>query len=161
MFGLFIAGFVPAFSVALGSTQAKESMVGTFIGAILAFSALEVGFIVALMLFTGTVGNMGALTLEQLKAHTVRIKYLLISQTITLSTALLVTVFCIFWLVAFTLELPELIGDVAAGIIGGFMLITLARTALLPLQIFELHSATLSDEMIIKAEETRNKYRRE
>ncbi|WP_111266308.1 hypothetical protein [Marilutibacter maris] len=133
-------------------------MVSTFVGALLAFSALVVGFIVALMLFTGTVGNMAALSLEQLQAHTARIKYLLVSQTTTLAAALLTTISAIVWLILFSVSAQKLLIDVNSGLIGGFMLITLIRTVLLPLQIFELHAATLADEETIKAQETRNRY---
>lgn len=130
-----------------------------FMAALLALSALVVGFVVTLMLFTGGLSDMSSLSLEQVKGHAIRTKYLLVSQATTLGSALVLGVVSLVWVIFSAVGGSPWVLQVIFSVAGGFLFITVLRTVLLPIQIFELHSAALRDKVEAKAKEVADKYK--
>ncbi|MEH6413836.1 hypothetical protein [Pseudomonas sp. CGJS7] len=157
---MFLVGAVPSAILSLRLIGPDASVPGMVIGSIFAFSALVVGFVVTLMLFTGTAGRPETLSLEQLNRHSARILYLLQSQMTTLCSALAVSFFALVWLALFVFRADSLLLAVAGLMCGGMLTISLFRLFLLPLQIYELHSASLKDLIAVKASETTSRYTR-
>lgn len=155
---VFGCGAIPA---ALASSLVmgfSEGALAAIFGGVLAFSGLLVGFLVTLMLFTGRLGTTHALDVEALRGYGARLRYLLVSQAVTLAFALAVAVLCLVYLVVYFCGLPTLFHSVTLAALGGSLSQSVVRATLLPVQIFELHDAHLADELAEKIEESNRRY---
>ncbi len=155
---MFSAGAIPS---ALGATTVQglsEGAVAAIFGGLLAFFGLLVGFLVTLMLFTGRLGSTAALSIEDLRSYGSRLRYLLASQSMTLSYAMSSAVLCLVYLVVFFSGAPLLVHSLVLALLGGGVVLSLLRALLLPIQIFELHDAHLSDELNAKCQENDRRY---
>lgn len=155
----FAAGSIPAvwFMPRLVAVQDKEVSIAVIAG-VLAFGGLLVGFIATLMLFTGRLEHATALTLEQVQAFAIRLKYLLASQAMTLFSSLVLSLLCVLWMGATALGLSDLSPTVLGIFLSGFASVSFCRMWLLPIQIFELHEAWLELQLAEKIRETRARY---
>ncbi len=143
----------PAFAV----TQ-RENTLFALLAGVIALGSLLAGFMVTLMLFTGRIENANALTLEELYAYTERIKFLLSSQAQTLFASVLSAAFAIAWLCFYALQLDELAQRIVGAGCFGFTLVSLLRCVLVPLQIYEIHEATLDDAVEDRRKTERAKF---
>lgn len=156
---IFALGAIPGGLASTSVVKLSEGALGAIFGGILAFCGLLVGFLVTLMLFTGRLGAVQNLSVEDLRSYGSRLRYLLVSQAVTLAFAMICAVLCIIYLVVYFLGAPLLLHSSTLAMLFGFLVLCLARSALLPIQIFELHDAHLSDELSAKAGENNKKYK--
>lgn len=157
--GTFALGSIPA---ALLSTQVaalSEGALAAIFGGFLAFSGLLAGFLVTLMLFTGRLGATDGLDIEALRNYGSRLRYLLVSQAVTLVCAMSVAMLAIFYLIISFGSAPLLVHSTTLALLGGCLVQCVARSLLLPVQIFELHDAHLDDELEVKISKSNQKYR--
>lgn len=150
--GWFVA---PAFA----ETQ-NENTLFALLGGIVALGSLLSGFMVTLMLFTGRIENSESLTLEELEAYVDRIKFLLSSQAQTLFASVLGAAFAIAWLCFHALSPDDVAQRIAGAGCFGFTLVALLRCVLVPLQIYEIHEATLDDQLDDRRKIERAKFKR-
>ncbi len=138
----------------------RENTLFALLAGVIALGSLLAGFMVTLMLFTGRIENASSLTLEELQAYTQRIKFLLSSQAQTLFAAVLSAVFAIVWLCFFALSMDQFAQRIAAMGCFGFTTVALLRCILVPLQIYEVHEATLDDAVADRIKQEQHTYRR-
>lgn len=143
----------PAFAVAQ-----RENTLFALLAGVIALGSLLAGFMVTLMLFTGRIENSSSLTLEELQAYSDRIKFLLSSQAQTLFASVLSSAFAIAWLCFYALELQEVAQRIAGAGCFGFTFVALLRCVLVPLQIYEIHEASLDDLVDERSEQERAKF---
>ena len=137
---------------ALARPGAEDTLI-TLSAGVLAFSAIVIGFVVSLILQTGRVEQNVSLSLEQFQEYTDKLRYLIHSQIVTLMSCLLLTGTLLLWcmLLAAGAVHQTIIG---IGILcGGLLLISLLRTFLLPLQIYDLHDFALDQAETAKREQ--------
>lgn len=156
---VFALGAIPGALASPSVMKLSEGALGAVFGGVLAFCGLLVGFLVTLMLFTGRLGTVQTLSVEDLRSYGSRLRYLLVSQAVTLACAMICAVLCIVYLVVYFLGAPLLLHSASLAMLLGSLILCLARSALLPIQIFELHDAHLSDELSAKAEDNNKRYR--
>jgi hypothetical protein len=156
---IFALGAIPGALASPAVVELSEGALGAIFGGVLAFCGLLVGFLVTLMLFTGRLGAVQSLSFEDLRSYGSRLRYLLVSQAVTLAFAMICAVLCISYLIVYFLGAPLLLHSVNLAMLLGFLMLCLARSALLPIQIFELHDAHLHDELSAKAEDNNKKYK--
>ncbi len=155
---IFAAGAIPASLAAPAVMAFSEGALGAIFGGLLAFFGLLVGFLVTLMLFTGRLGTVSSLSVEELRRYGSRLRYLLVSQSVTLACAMLGAVLCILYLVVFFAKAPLLVHSITLSALGGVLMLCGLRSLLLPIQIFELHDAHLDDELTAKSDDSNRKY---
>ncbi|WP_206862580.1 hypothetical protein [Lysobacter changpingensis] len=139
----------------------RENTLFALLAGVIALGSLLAGFMVTLMLFTGRIEQASALTLEELQAYARRIKFLLSSQAQTLFAAVLSAVFAIVWLCFFALSLDVAAQRIVGAVCFGFTAVALLRCILVPLQIYEIHEATLDDAVADRIKQEQEKYRRD
>ena len=149
--------FMPRLAAA---TDAEASLAMAVMGGLLAFGGLVVGFIVTLMLFTGRIDTRSSLTYEVLSAYIARTKYLLASQAMTLFAGLIMSALVIAWMIMRSVGVNEVSLTIVGSVLSGFVIVTLCRVFLLPMQIYELHEAWLADALEDKKNETNERYER-
>lgn len=125
---------------------------------VLAYCAILIGFGATLMLFTGRIDRPTEMPLEMLRSYVTRIRYLLSSQGLTLFVALTTALAALAWTIVVAVQSSGVVFIWLGAIVSGLTAVSLARTALLPLQIFELHEAWLQDALNSKEEELRALY---
>ncbi|WP_447936925.1 hypothetical protein [Thermomonas fusca] len=137
---------------ALARNGATDTLIALSAG-VLAFTAIVIGFVVTLMLQTGRVEQHVTLSFEQFQLYAEKLRYMLHSQIVTLMAALLLTGVLILWCVL-------LVADANAGTLvwigslcGGLGMITMLRTFLLPLQIYDLHDFGLEQAKNVKRDQ--------
>lgn len=155
---IFAVGAVPASLAAPTVMNFTEGALGAIFGGLLAFFGLLVGFLVTLMLFTGRLGTVSSLSVEELRSYGSRLRYLLVSQSVTLACAMSGAALCILYLVVFFAKAPLLMHSITLSALGGVLMLCAFRSLLLPIQIFELHDAHLDDELTAKSVESNRKY---
>jgi len=155
----FLIGAVIAALVVPLLDGADPTAAMSIMGALVAFGGLLVGFVVTLMLFTGHSIDFETLTYEQVDAYTRRIKYLLVSQAVTLLSALMLAVLAVVWMTLYAIgaSLAAMYGVGAA--LGGFGMLCLVRMVWLPVQVFELHEAGLEGARKRAEQRTNDRYR--
>lgn len=157
---LFACGAVPGGLIAPNVSDLSEGAVTAIFGGVVAFAGLLVGFLVTLMLFTGRLGSTAALTVEELRSYGSRLRYLLVSQAVTLAFAMAAAVLALAFLVVHFAVAPLIVRCAILALAGGTLLTCMVRSLLLPMQIYELHDAHLNDELDAKARESDAKYGR-
>lgn len=156
----YAVGAVPGALASPKIMTFSESALGAIFGGLLAFCGLLVGFLVTLMLFTGRLGTVQTLSVEELRSYGSRLRYLLVSQSVTLAHAMLGAILCIAYLVVYFARAPLLMHSMTLSALCGVLVLCVVRSLLLPIQIFELHDAHLDDELAAKGEESNKKYQR-
>ena len=135
----------------------KEAIVSVASG-ILAFTGILVGFLVTLILFTGRLSYPENTKIEELQFYVDRTRYLLYSQTVTLFAAILTTALVIVWCVLVAGEANKITLIIIGHAIGGFTCVSLIRTLLLPLQIYEMHIAWMEAILEARREAIKREY---
>lgn len=156
---MFAVGAIPSALSATAIQSFSEGALVAIVGGLLAFFGLLIGFLVTLMLFTGRLGSTSSLSIEDLRRYGARLRYLLASQSVTLGCAMLSAVLCLVYLIVFLSGAPLILHSLVLALLGGGVALSFLRAALLPIQIFELHDAHLSDELAAKCEENDKRYR--
>jgi hypothetical protein len=112
----------------------KQVMVG-----MLTFVSVLAGFMVTLMLFTGRTDGTKLLSARQARPYVDKVTYLLFAQAVTLALHIGCAAACLVWM------LLDAIGAASEAVTWMFYLAfgllvgSMARSLLLPLQIYELH----------------------
>ncbi|GLQ98291.1 hypothetical protein GCM10007863_27110 [Dyella mobilis] len=135
----FFMGAIPGWFSMHGLLKADVAIPVGLIGAILAFAGLLVGFLATMMLFTGRIDDTPDATYEVVSAHVTRVKYLLISQGVTLLISLCMALVAMAWMLLYAVKANEFVLTTIGSILCGFAMLCLVRSLLLPLQIYELH----------------------
>jgi hypothetical protein len=125
--------------------------------AALTISGVLAGFVVTMMLFTGTVDGANDLNLEEAQNYKKKVIYLLWSQVTSLGFYLLTVLMSIVWI--FFNEVDALKDGIViiSGLVVGFLSVSVVRTFILPYQIFELHNFTLTSLVLRKQDECNKK----
>lgn len=155
----FLIGAVAAALIMPLLDGADPTAVMGIMGALVAFGGLLVGFVVTLMLFTGHSIDFETLTYEQVDAYTHRIKYLLVSQAVTLLAALMLAVLAVVWMTLYAVGAPLAAMCGVGAVLGGFGVLCLVRMVWLPVQVFELHEAGLEGARKRAEQRTNERYR--
>jgi hypothetical protein len=135
----------------------KDILLAVF-GALLAFAGLIIGFVANLMLFTGKLESASILSLEELQAYVERLKGLLHSQALTLVSSSVLAVLCITTMIICSTSLLIISKAIIIAITLAYAVHAGLRSLILPLQIFELHTAWLNDLVEQKARDVRGLY---
>jgi hypothetical protein len=143
------------------SPSVDPNYISGLMGSIVALGTVLSGFIITLMLFTGRIDQSAHLTLEQVDAYAYRIRYLLSSQAMTLFSSLIATLLAVSLLVMYAIKSSPASLTVIGTVLGGFVAVAVFRSALMPLQIYELHDAALKDLSDAKREEAIARFRSE
>ncbi|WP_273228711.1 hypothetical protein [Pseudomonas kuykendallii] len=135
---------VPDVSALQDKSQLKDVITN-----VMTFSSVLAGFIVTLMLFTGRTEGANSLDVDQANNYISKVKYLIFSQIVTLLVYLACIFSCLWWLIVFGLQLKSCYLSMSWHSTAGLLLLSIFRTVLLPLQIYEVHDfelQTLHDE---------------
>lgn len=108
----------------------------------LTYAAILIGFVVNLMLFSGKIGRHADYKLEELAIVVERVRYLLYSQLVTMFSAIGLSAVSLITILALAVGVDALSAKILVSASAGFALICILRTAILPLQIYELHEAS-------------------
>lgn len=137
---------------ALAKVGAADTLIALSAG-VLAFTAIVIGFVVTLMLQTGRIEQHVTLTFEQFLIYTGKLRYMLHSQLVTLLTSLLLTGALIFWCILLAADANTDTLIWIGTLCGGLGMVTIFRTFLLPLQIYDLHDFGLEEAKNIKRDQ--------
>lgn len=140
---------------------ADSSPVGELAGAIVGLGAILTGFLVTQLLFTGRHQVAAHHSYEVFVQSADRLRFLLVSQAITVVASLLMTVFAIVWLGALIVGADLLLLQLLGACLGGFAFVAVLRMLLMPFQIFELHQAALDDQIQSREASLRQSLERE
>lgn len=154
----FALGAVPAWFGMRVLAASSETIAMAVMAALLTFGGLLLGFVVTLMLFTGRLDHPARLTYEQTEAYAARLKYLLASQAMTLFAALMLAVLALVWMVMYAAKLPAVSLLIVGMTLSGFAGVCVVRMFLLPMQIYELHEASLDAAIEQKLAENQQRY---
>ena len=148
--------FLPALSV---EAEGVTSIAMAVMGALLAFGGLIVGFVVNLMLVTGKIERPDGMSYELMLGFSSRLRYLLASQATTLFASLLMSALAIAWMLSRACGASALSLHIIGTVLSAFTALVFLRMFLLPLQIYELHEASIGDALEKKRLETNEKIR--
>lgn len=137
---------------ALASQGATDTLISLSAG-VLAFTAIVIGFVVTLMLQTGRIEQHATLSFEQFKLYTDKLRYMLHSQIVTLVASLLLTGTLILWCILLAAEANTDTLIWVGALCGGLGMVTMLRTFLLPLQIYDLHDFGLEEAKNVKRDQ--------
>ncbi|MBA0099822.1 hypothetical protein WH218_12210 [Stenotrophomonas indicatrix] len=112
----------------------REIVVG-----ILTFVSVLAGFMVTLMLFTGRTAGAGSLSVGQTPKYIDKVTYLLFSQALTLAVHIVCAAVCLIWLLLNAIESAGVATTVMFFVALGLIVLSMARSLLLPFQIYEVH----------------------
>jgi len=152
-FYLFVFAIGSWIGTAVSYFGALSSTSSDFWRSALTALSILIGFMITTMLFTGKVESK-SLTLEQLKGFCDKSTHLLISQFATLLTHI-GGVVAIATMTAIDSK-HAYIADCAMPIIFGFLVTSLLRSVLVPIQIIELHRFTQEALLADKRAEIKN-----
>jgi hypothetical protein len=139
----------------LGFWPFRSAMSADFIQGFLTVIGVLAGFVVTLMLFTGSSEGTDTLDHDQTKVFADKVMYLLFSQTMTLATYLFAIIVGAAWLFSFKATYPSAHPSHLwlAPIVLGSGVVAICRTALLPAQIYECHDFVMDAIVKRKAAE--------
>lgn len=115
--------------------------------AVIAFAAIVSGFMITLMLFTGKVDGHNDVAAERVHEFKAKVCYLLLVQGLSVLAHVLTALSAVTWLILHTVGTDEPHLRYVMMVMCGMAMISVTRTILVPLQIFELHAFTL-DAMV-------------
>jgi len=136
----------------LAESFSSDVLSGVVAG-LLAFGALIAGFMVSIMLSTGTIELHEELEHEVLENYVLKLKYLLVSQASTLFASVVMTVLFLAWYVAIGMQAAEPVLVELGAAAGAFLVLTLLRACLLPMQIYEIREIHMED--VLEASQAR------
>ncbi|WP_185761820.1 hypothetical protein [Xanthomonas phaseoli] len=143
---LLIAGFLLTWALVPTAPDLKKEGVASGLLAVaagaLAYAAILIGFVVNLMLFSGRLENPDSYSPEQLDVMVPRLRYLLYSQMVTLFAAIGLSAMTLLGSLVVAAEVGRVALSPILLLSGGFAFLCVVRTALLPLQIYELHETS-------------------
>jgi hypothetical protein len=120
--------------------------------AVMTVVAILAGFMITTILFTGRPNGLASLDSHELRDVRDKVSYLVLSQCLTLASHVACVLFCLVSISVFNGAacLPLWVG----GVLAGFVMNSLVRASILPLQIWEVHAFALDVEISerIKAE---------
>ncbi|HEL3755744.1 TPA: hypothetical protein ACOEBN_000093 [Stenotrophomonas maltophilia] len=137
----------------------SSSLLAVAAGA-LAYAAILIGFVVNLMLFSGRVENSQSYSPEELDLIIPRLRYLLYSQMVTLFAAIGLSAMTLLGSLVVAAGIDRLAIGPILFLCGGFAFLCVVRTALLPLQIYELHEASFSSMAVLNRKAAKAKHSR-
>ena len=140
------------FSTGLSLAAARDPLLAILAG-LMAVGALLAGFMLTLMLSSGRIEQLETLSYEETAAYAHRLKLLLRSQACTLTASILMTFFALAWLISIGVDLGTSGQQILAGALGGYSCVSIIRCVLIPLQIYEIHEASLDDAVEVKRKE--------
>lgn len=115
--------------------------------------AILAGFMITTILFTGRPNGLSSLNSHELRAVREKISYLVLSQCITLACHIACALFslCLIAFYGKSLSIPSW----SSFLLAGFVALSVTRSAVLPLQIWEVHAFSIDVEISekIKSEE--------
>jgi hypothetical protein len=135
----------------------KVSVSVDFVQGVLTVVGVLAGFVVTLMLFTGGTSGTEKLNHDQTRRYASKTYYLLFSQTVTLACYLASLVLGSAWLFTNTGATHGTAHAYVAPFLCGSVGLALARTILLPAQIFERHHFAIETTVEMKATEEHEK----
>ncbi|WP_254813467.1 hypothetical protein [Xanthomonas campestris] len=110
----------------------------------LAYAAILIGFVVNLMLFSGKIESPQGYSPEELNLIIPRLRYILYSQMVTLFAAIGLSAMTLLGSLVIAAGVDRIALGPVLFLSGGFAFLCVVRTALLPLQIYELHETSFS-----------------
>lgn len=135
----------------------SSSLLAVAAGA-LAYAAILIGFVVNLMLFSGRIENPESYSPEELGLIIGRLRYLLYSQTVTLFAAIGLSAMTLLGSLVVAAGIERLAIGPILFLSGGFAFLCIVRTALLPLQIYELHEASFDSIAVLSRKRAKAKH---
>lgn len=139
----------------LNPTQEQLKGLSNAVSSSMATITVLAGFTVTLMLFTGRTSNTQSLTADTAQTYVDKVTYLLFSQALTLLLHVLSIISCLIWILIQSLQQEQLASPIMLSLTAGLILLSLLRTLLLPLQIYDVHQFELSgmvEEKILEFE---------
>ena len=124
----------------------------------LAYAAILIGFVVNLMLFSGRIENPESYSPEELGLIIPRLRYLLYSQMVTLFAAIGLSAMTLLGSLVVAAGIERLSIGPILFLSGGFAFLCIVRTALLPLQIYELHEASFGSITVLSRKAAKAKH---
>lgn len=110
--------------------------------ALMTVVAILAGFMITTILFTGRPNGLSALNSHELREVRGKISYLVFSQCLTLASHVVTAIVCIMVMAVYE-DTPRWAGAAIAGLLTN----SLIRSAVLPLQIWEVHAFSLDVEI--------------
>lgn len=144
-------------SFILTTTKEQLHSLISAVGSSMAVITVLAGFTVTLMLFTGRASSTKSLTADTAQAYVDKVTYLLFSQALTLLLHVISVLACLTWIFIQSLQDDQLASPAVLSLTAGLVLLSLLRTLLLPLQIFDVHQFELRgmvDEKIQEFQES-------
>lgn len=124
------------------SSEAHSTSLGLLRGVmsgVLTFVSVLAGFMVTLMLFTGRMEGAKVLTAKQAPVYVSKVTYLLFSQALTLVFHIAGAAAALAWLLINAVEVDGRVSYVMLVCAFGLLAVSMVRSLLLPLQIYEVH----------------------
>lgn len=137
----------------------SSSLLAVAAGA-LAYAAILIGFVVNLMLFSGRIENPQGYSPEELSLIIPRLRYLLYSQMVTLFAAIGLSAMTLLGSLVVAAGIDRLAIGPILFLSGGFAFLCVVRTALLPLQIYELHETSFGSMAVLNRQAAKAKHSR-
>lgn len=136
------------------SSSLSESFASARLGtAVIAFTAIVSGFMITLMLFTGRVDGAQHLSAAQAERFRAKVSYLLLTQGLSVFAHVMTAVSAIVWMMMLVFEADQMWLRTGMVMMNGLAIVSVVRTILVPLQIFELHSFALDALVTSKQDE--------
>ncbi len=159
---LLVAGSLLTWSLIPAVPDVTKDGVGSSLLAVaagaLAYAAILIGFVVNLMLFSGRIENPESYSPEELGLIIPRLRYLLYSQMVTLFAAIGLSAMTLLGSLVVAAGIERLAIGPILFLSGGFAFLCIVRTALLPLQIYELHEASFGSLMVLSRKSAKAKH---
>lgn len=128
---------------------------------IMTLASVLAGFMVTLMLFTGRTSGSNELTVDDAPVYVAKISYLLFSQSLTLIIHVGCVASGLIWLILNSIPVDVSVINTVFCLVLGFACLSLARTLLLPFQIYEVHHFELSAMVNEKNKKFREELKRQ
>lgn len=137
---VFIGLVAPFAAGAVLGLFCKEDVNAQLIDISMTTLGILAGFLMSLMLFTGRITGSESLDLDSACEFKAKILYLLWSQSLTFMAYLVTLILGIAWLLS---ESSDRINEVFAVLYAGGLATCFVRSALLPYQLFDMHTFSL------------------
>lgn len=135
----------------------KQEVAPRLATAVIAFAAIVSGFMITLMLATGRTDGTADLNEVQAQKFKEKITYILLVQGLSVCAHILTAVSSLTWLLMLSVGASDHYLQCVMIGIGGFVTVSIIRTVLVPIHIFELHAFTLSALVSSKQEEAKKR----
>lgn len=143
--------FLPWLLGSAFSVIVNPSVSGDFVTAAITTLGIMAGFVMSLMLFTGRISGADSLSFEEAIEFRRRVLYLLWSQNITLAVYALTLLLGVVWFLFVSTGVESVSGGVITALFLGGLTTCFLRSALLPYQLYDMHSFSL--RMLVDSKE--------